>query len=82
VNPEWYSDEFHRVRDRAGVRRIRLHDERRTINSLMAAAGVSDHIRAAWCGHTTIVKVGTYTKALPDEMTTASAAVSAIFRAV
>ena len=50
-NPEWYSDEFHRIRERAGVRRIRLHDERRTINSLMAAAGVPPHIRAAWCGH-------------------------------
>jgi len=50
VNPEWYSDEFHRVRERAGVRRIRLHDGRHTVNSLMAAAGVPPHIRAAWCG--------------------------------
>jgi integrase len=82
VNSEWYTDEFHRVRDRAGVRRIRLHDSRRTINSLMAAAGVPDHIRAAWCGHTVPVNVGTYTKALPEEMGPASGAVGAMFRAV
>ena len=37
VNPEWYSDEFHRLRERAGLPRIRLHDSRHTANSLMAA---------------------------------------------
>ena len=40
VHPEWYTDEFHRVSDRAQVRRIRLHEGRHTTNSLMAAAGV------------------------------------------
>jgi integrase len=81
VNPEWYSDEFHRVRDRAGVRRIRLHDERRTINSLMAAAGVPEHIRAAWCGHTAAVNVATYTAARPEELAAASTAVARITKA-
>jgi integrase len=47
VHPEWFSDEFHRVRERAGLSRIRLHDGRHTSNSLMAAAGVPAHIRAA-----------------------------------
>lgn len=82
VNPEWYSDEFHRVRERAGVRRIRLHDARRTINSIMAAAGVPDHIRAAWCGHRTEVNVGTYTTARPEDLASASAAVGSIFKAM
>jgi integrase len=52
VNPEWYSDESHRLRKRAGRRRIELHDSRHTANSLMADAGMPEHIRAAWCGHT------------------------------
>ena len=57
VHPEWLTDEFHRVAARAGLPRIRLHDGRHTVNSLMAAAGVPDHIRAAWCGHTVAVNV-------------------------
>jgi len=78
VNPEWYSDEFHRVRERAGVRRIRLHDGRHTVNSLMAAAGVPPHIRAAWCGHTEAVNERTYTHARPEDLAVAGAALSRI----
>jgi integrase len=39
VHPEWYTDEFHRVSDRAGVRRIRLHESRHTALTLMEHAG-------------------------------------------
>ena len=74
LNPEKYTDEFHRVRERAGMRRIRLHDERRTINSLMAAAGVPPHIRAAWCGHSEQVNERTYTAARPEELAIANIA--------
>jgi integrase len=77
-SPDWYSDEFHRVRGRAGVPRIRLHEARHTINSLMAAAGVPDHIRAAWCGHTKAVNVGTYTHARAEDMAVAGAALDGI----
>jgi hypothetical protein len=35
VHPEWDTDEFHRVSDRAQVRRIRLHESRHTACSLM-----------------------------------------------
>jgi integrase len=38
VHPEWYSDEFHRIAKRAGVRRIRLHESRHTALSLMEKA--------------------------------------------
>jgi integrase len=72
VNPEWCSDEFHRLRQRAGLPRIRLHDSRHTANSLMAAAGVPDHIRAAWCGHTTVVNVISYTHARPEDLAQAA----------
>lgn len=78
VHPEWLSDEFHRVRERAGLPRIRLHDSRHTANSLMAAAGVPAHIRAAWCGHTQAVNEGTYTHARPEDMAAALAALSQI----
>lgn len=82
VNPEWYSDEFHRLRERAGLPRIRLHDSRHTANSLMAAAGVPDHIRAAWCGHTTVVNVATYTHARPEDYAVALSVLSKIQNAV
>ena len=82
VHPEWYSDEFHRVREHAGLRRIRLHDSRHTANSLMAAANVPDHIRAAWCGHTVTVNVATYTHARPEDLEQAAAALSKIHNAV
>lgn len=82
VNPDWYSDEFHRVAARAGLPRIRLHDSRHTINSLLAAAGVPPHIRAAWCGHTTVVNETTYTHARPEDLVQAAAALSKINNAV
>ena len=82
VSPEWLSDEFHRLAAVAGVPRIRLHDSRHTVNSLMAAAGVPPHIRAAWCGHSEAVNVATYTHARPEDMAVAGAELSRIIGAV
>ena len=82
VHPEWFSDEFHRLRERAGLPRIRLHDARHSVNSLMAAAGVAPHIRAAWCGHTQAVNETTYTHARPEDMAVALDALSKISKAV
>ena len=79
VHPEWLTDEFHRVAARAGLPRIRLHDGRHTVNSLMAAAGIPDHIRAAWCGHTVAVNVATYTHARPEDLVQARDALSRIY---
>jgi integrase len=81
-SPEWFSDEFHRLAAAAGVPRIRLHDGRHTVNSLMAAAGVPPHIRAAWCGHTEAVNAAVYTHARPEDMAVAAAALSRICNAV
>lgn len=61
-----------------GLPRIRLHDSRHTANSLMAAPGVPEHIRAAWCGHTVIVNKQTYTHARPEDMAIALAVLSKI----
>jgi integrase len=81
VHPDHYSDDFQRLAARAGVPRIRLHDGRHTINSLMAAAGVPPHIRAAWCGHTVQVNESTYTHARPEDLAVAGAALSRIIGA-
>jgi integrase len=82
VHPEWFSDEFRRVRVRAGLRRITLHDSRHTANSLMAAAGVPPHIRAAWCGHTQVVNETAYTHARPEDMAVALGALAKISEVV
>jgi hypothetical protein len=47
----------------------------------MAAAGIPDHVRARWCGHTTAVNVSTYTHANQADLVTAGAALAAIFGA-
>jgi integrase len=78
LHPEWLTDEFGRIAARAGLPRIRLHDCRHSMNSLLAAAGVPDHIRAAWCGHTVAVNVSTYTHARPEDMAVAARAVAGI----
>jgi integrase len=51
VHPEWYSDEFGRLRRRAGLRRITLHDSRHTTLTLMEHAGVPISIISKWAGH-------------------------------
>jgi integrase len=78
VHPEWLTDEFGRIAARAGLPRIRLHDARHSMNSLLAAAGVPDHIRAAWCGHTVAVNVSTYTHARPEDLAVAARALAGI----
>jgi integrase len=79
VYPDGFTDGFHRLAALAGCPRIRLHDGRHTTNSLMAAAGVPDHIRAAWCGHTTVVNVQTYTHARAEDLTQARDALAGIY---
>jgi integrase len=79
VNPEWLSDEFHRLTTAAGLPRIRVHDVRHSANSLMADAGVPLHIRAGWCGHSPEVNGTIYTHA--HDLTAAGDALAAIFGA-
>jgi integrase len=61
-----HSDEFRRLRESAGIARITLRNSRATANTLMADAGVPDHMRAAWCGHTVAVNVASYTAVRPE----------------
>jgi integrase len=75
VRPEWYSDEFQRLRERAGLRRITLKGLRNTSVSLMLASGIPVHIVAAWHGHDPAVSLSIYSEALPDDLRIAGASV-------
>ncbi len=81
LNPERYSDEFGRICRQAGLRKIRLHDCRSTMNSILERAGVPDSVRAAWLGHTVAVNRQSYL-ARPEDLTSVSAAIGGIFRPV
>ena len=82
VHPEWYTDEFHRVTDRAEVRRIRLHESRHTACSLMEKAGVPVSIISAWAGHYSgAFTMATYVHASPGDLAAGRDALAAIYRA-
>lgn len=81
VHPEWFSDEFHRIAKRAGVRRIRLHESRHTALSLMEKAGVKPSIIAAWAGHySAAFTMATYVHANPEDLAAGRDALAAIYR--
>jgi integrase len=70
---EWFSDEFHRLRERAGLRRIKLHALRNTSVSLMLDQGQPVHVVAAWHGHDPAVSLSIYADAKADELRAAGA---------
>lgn len=51
IHPERYTDDYHRIRTAAGLRRITLRDQRSVSLSLMEKAGVPISIISAWAGH-------------------------------
>jgi integrase len=71
LSPAWYSKEWRRMTGAAGLPGIRLHDARHSANSLMAGAGIPDHVRAGWLGHTVQVNVATYTHVRPADLVAA-----------
>jgi integrase len=82
VHPEWYSDEFHRVSDRAKVRRIRLHESRHTTCSLMEKAGVPASILSAWAGYySAAFTMAVYVHTNPEDLAAGRDALAAIYRA-
>lgn len=64
--PQSYTDEFQRMRARAGLRRIKLHGLRNTAGTLMLDQGHPPHSVAAWLGHDPTVLLSIYAKA--DEL--------------
>lgn len=77
IRPEWWSDEFHRLRGAAGLRRIKLHGLRNTSVSLMLDRGMPVHIVAAWHGHDPAVSLAVYADAKADELRAAGASLFA-----
>ena len=73
VRHEWYSDEFQRLRERAGLRRIHLKGLRNTSVSLMLSSGIPVHIVAGWHGHDPAVSLSIYSEAQPDDLRAAAA---------
>jgi integrase len=73
LRPESYTDEFQRLRARAGLRRIKLHGLRNTSGTLMLDAGHPVHIVARWHGHDPAVLLSIYSDAKQDELRAASA---------
>lgn len=67
LRPESYTDEFQRLRTRAGLDRITLHGLRHTAGSLLALKHPL-HIVAAWLGHHPKVLASTYTHAQTDDL--------------
>ncbi|WP_232001880.1 site-specific integrase [Mycobacterium sp. 852014-52450_SCH5900713] len=74
VRPEWYSDTFQRLRERAGLRHITLHELRHTSVSLMFDRGVAPHVVAAWHGHSPEVALRIYTHVKAAELQAAGSA--------
>jgi hypothetical protein len=74
IRPEYYSDMFQRLRERAGLRRIPLKGLRNTSVSLMLALGIPVHIVAAWHGHDPAVSLSIYSDAQPEDLRAAGAA--------
>jgi integrase len=68
LRPEGYTDQFQRLRSRAGLRRIRLHGLRNTSVSLMLDQGHPPHIVAAWHGHDPAVALSIYADVKADEL--------------
>jgi integrase len=68
--------------DRAQVRRIRLHESRHTMCSLMEKAGVPASIISAWAGHySAAFTMATYVHANPEDLAAGRDALAAIYRA-
>lgn len=74
VRPEFYTDQFQRLRARAGLRRIKLHGLRNTSVSLMLDQGHPPHIVGGWHGHSPTVSLSIYSDANADELRAAGAA--------
>ncbi|HYN74632.1 MAG TPA: site-specific integrase [Candidatus Limnocylindria bacterium] len=79
--PETYSNVFHRIADRAGLRRVRLHDLRHTSVTLMLGAGVPVHVVASIHGHDPVITQRIYAHTQTSDAVAAMAALDKILGA-
>lgn len=81
LRPEWYSHEFHRISDAAGLPRIRLHDARHSAASLLASLRVPVAIAADILGHDPVVYSTIYAHAYDDDKREAMARLGQVLSA-
>lgn len=74
LRPDADTDEFHRRRERAGLRRITLHELRHTSVSLKQDRGHTPQVVAAWHGHSPEVALRICTHVKATELRAAGAA--------
>lgn len=65
---------FRRIREAAGIDRLRFHDLRHSAATLLLAQGVPQRVVMEQLGHTTLAMTQKYTHVLPQLMTDAAAA--------
>ena len=81
VNPNWYSSEFHRIRERVSLPKIRLHDSRHTTLSLMEKAGVPISVISKWAGHhDAAFTMRTYVHASADDLEAGAEKLAELYR--
>ncbi len=79
INPNNVSRSFELIVQRAGVRRIRVHDLRHSHATMLLRQGVAAKIVSERLGHASIgITLDTYSHVLPDMQDTAADAMSAI----
>ena len=79
VHPKAWSHSFGLLCQAAALPKIRLHDCRHSVNSLLEHLGVSDSIRAAWFGHSIQVNRTTYTHSQQEDLQVISGALGGLF---
>jgi integrase len=81
LNPKAPLEWFHRVLERAGLRKVRLHDLRHTAATLAIASGVDVRTTGALLGHASAkMTLDTYGHALPRAAEAAARAIDAALR--
>ncbi|TQM32546.1 site-specific integrase [Nocardia bhagyanarayanae] len=78
IAPQRYTNEFHRLRESAGLRRIQLRHLRNTSVSLMLALKIPVHVVAAWHGHDPAMSLGVYSEAQPADLKSAGTLLHAL----
>jgi integrase len=82
IMPDVYRSMFHRAIKAAGVPRIRLHDVRHTVGTLLLQRGIAPVVVAGILGHSPAVLLTTYAHALPDAKRDAVEVLGSISEAV
>lgn len=60
MRPDAFAREFHRLADAAGLPRIRVHDVRHSVATILLENGVQPHVVAGVLGHDPAVLMKVY----------------------